>query len=467
MADLWLISNTQENRQTGGIPGLSLDEWINQQDHLSTLHSNSQTFGLMNPAELEFRQLRVEEVAVIKDAVTAYADRYQLNDTEAKKELTQQALLMVDSGWAAKEHISENPRARALLENLSALEEPLNDWSRDKEFRLFTADTADYNDPYLYANHLGALETPWGGGSGNVFRRQDVEPGWISLYGMEEGQQALEIPGMFDSMGASASTSLNTLGQLWDAGNEQGWGHFMLATGEAVYDSAVLGLSDCMGTTDCLIPDFWDHGSVKERQQVDQLLQHQQGLLDTTGSAYWGGFLLPLELVGPGKAGKEVVATAVDGATTVALRNADILDWDLDLDWLEVNADNGADNNVNPQTANNVSNIDEAFHYTDSKWKESINTSGLRSGSYATPAGNLSPTQAVIELALPPNRNLPNTKLRIDLDAMRKDGYEIPQPTRVSNVVTGGDGRVYTQPGGGYEMKFDYKIPPKYISIVE
>ena len=130
-------------------------------------------------------------------------------------------------------------------------------------------------------------------------------------------------------------------------------------------------------------------------------------------------------------------------------------------------ADNGADNNVNPQTANNVSNIDEAFHYTDSKWKESINTSGLRSGSYATPAGNLSPTQAVIELALPPNRNLPNTKLRIDLDAMRKDGYEIPQPTRVSNVVTGGDGRVYTQPGGGYEMKFDYKIPPKYISIVE
>lgn len=337
VADLWLISNTQENRQTGGIPGLSLDEWINQQDHLSTLHSNSQTFGLMNPAELEFRQLRVEEVAVIKDAVTAYADRYQLNDTEAKKELTQQALLMVDSGWAAKEHISENPRARALLENLSALEEPLNDWSRDKEFRLFTADTADYNDPYLYANHLGALETPWGGGSGNVFRRQDVEPGWISLYGMEEGQQALEIPGMFDSMGASASTSLNTLGQLWDAGNEQGWGHFMLATGEAVYDSAVLGLSDCMGTTDCLIPDFWDHGSVKERQQVDQLLQHQQGLLDTTGSAYWGGFLLPLELVGPGKAGKEVVATAVDGATTVALRNADI---DLNLDWLEINADN-------------------------------------------------------------------------------------------------------------------------------
>ena len=96
-----------------------------------------------------------------------------------------------------------------------------------------------------------------------------------------------------------------------------------------------------------------------------------------------------------------------------------------------------------------------------------INENGLKKDSYATPNGNLSPTQASIELALPPNRNLPNAKLRIDLDAMRKDGYKIPKPARVSNTVTGADGRVYTRPGGGYEMKFNYEIPPKYISIVE
>ena len=79
----------------------------------------------------------------------------------------------------------------------------------------------------------------------------------------------------------------------------------------------------------------------------------------------------------------------------------------------------------------------------------------------------MSPTQASIELALPPNRKLPDAKLRIDLDAMRKDGYDIPEPRRVSNTVTGSDGRVYTQPGGGYEMQFDYEIPPKYITIVD
>jgi hypothetical protein len=113
-------------------------------------------------------------------------------------------------------------------------------------------------------------------------------------------------------------------------------------------------------------------------------------------------------------------------------------------------------------------NLDEAFHYTDAKWKEDINTNGLRKDSYATPDGNLSPGQASIELALLPNRNLPNARLKIDLDAMRRDGFDIPQPTRVSNVVTyTKTGRTYTRPCGGYEMKFDYEIPAKYISIVE
>ncbi len=111
--------------------------------------------------------------------------------------------------------------------------------------------------------------------------------------------------------------------------------------------------------------------------------------------------------------------------------------------------------------------LDEAFHYTEAKWKKAINENGLRPGSYATPAGDLSPTQAAIELALPPNRKLPDAKLRIDLEAMRQKGFKIPKPKRVSNVVTAGDGRVYTQPGGGYEMKFDYEIPSEFIKIIE
>lgn len=109
---------------------------------------------------------------------------------------------------------------------------------------------------------------------------------------------------------------------------------------------------------------------------------------------------------------------------------------------------------------------DEAFHYTSSRWIESITTNGLRKGSYATPNGSLSPLQASLELALPPNRALPDAAIRIDLAGLRKAGYEIPTPTRVSSTVTGAGGRTYSMPGGGYEIQFPYSIPAEFLKVV-
>lgn len=122
---------------------------------------------------------------------------------------------------------------------------------------------------------------------------------------------------------------------------------------------------------------------------------------------------------------------------------------------------------INPMGINSGNAPSEGFHYTDSRWINSMQENGLYAGSYLTPNGNLSPMQASIDLALPPNRDMPNAIIRVDLDAMRRDGYTVPEPRRVSNTVTGSDGRVYTRPGGGYEMQFDYEIPAKYISLVE
>lgn len=45
-------------------------------------------------------------------------------------------------------------------------------------------------------------------------------------------------------------------------------------------------------------------------------------------------------------------------------------------------------------------------------------------------------------------------------------GYDIPQVTRASGTVTGAGGRVYTTPGGGYEMKFPYAVPPEFVRVV-
>jgi hypothetical protein len=117
-------------------------------------------------------------------------------------------------------------------------------------------------------------------------------------------------------------------------------------------------------------------------------------------------------------------------------------------------------------STNVTGQLDNAYHYTSSQWAESIQRTGLRQGSYATPNGNLTGLQAQVELSLNPTRAAPNMRIRINVDAMRKAGYDIPTPTRVSNVVTDRvTGRVYTMPGGGYEMKFPYKIPSKYLEV--
>jgi len=110
--------------------------------------------------------------------------------------------------------------------------------------------------------------------------------------------------------------------------------------------------------------------------------------------------------------------------------------------------------------------IKESYHYTASKWGDPIKRQGLHSGTYATTEANLSPLQAQIELALPPNKAAPEIKIKIDLEGLRKEGFEIPDVTRVSGTVKGSDGRVYQMPGGGYEMKFPYEIPPEFIKEV-
>ena len=54
--------------------------------------------------------------------------------------------------------------------------------------------------------------------------------------------------------------------------------------------------------------------------------------------------------------------------------------------------------------------------------------------------GELSPLQAQIDLALPPNRGLPDAIIRINLAGLREAGYDLPPLRRV--------GRSYGMPGG-------------------
>jgi RHS repeat-associated protein len=120
--------------------------------------------------------------------------------------------------------------------------------------------------------------------------------------------------------------------------------------------------------------------------------------------------------------------------------------------------------------------LDDAYHYTYREWAAPIKTDGLFPGTYATPNGSLSGLGAKVDLALPPIRKdivkriipsgAPNVRIRIDVGGLRKAGYDIPTPKRVTNVVTGPDGRVYTMPGGGDEIIFPYEIPGDFLEII-
>lgn len=65
-----------------------------------------------------------------------------------------------------------------------------------------------------------------------------------------------------------------------------------------------------------------------------------------------------------------------------------------------------------------------------------------------------------------PERGLPDVVVEIDLAGLRDAGYEIPTVSRVSNVVEGASGRVYSMAGGGYELYFPYPIAPEFIKVV-
>ena len=126
-----------------------------------------------------------------------------------------------------------------------------------------------------------------------------------------------------------------------------------------------------------------------------------------------------------------------------------------------------ADSGLSPLMRNGVAaeaegagarGLSETFHYTETQNAASIEANGLRPGSYATPNGGLSPLQAQIDLALQPNRGLPGSLIRIDLDGLKSAGYDSPGVGHV--------GRSFNMPCGGFEMQFPFSIPSEFLKVI-
>ena len=109
---------------------------------------------------------------------------------------------------------------------------------------------------------------------------------------------------------------------------------------------------------------------------------------------------------------------------------------------------------------------EKLYHYTSADSEMvlgMVNREGLSVGRssgkvFATPAGHLSPMQAQIDLALPPNRGLPEHLIEIDLPTLRARGIEVPDPTLVT--------RNFNMPGGGLEVIFDEALPSEALKLL-
>jgi filamentous hemagglutinin len=154
-------------------------------------NSNAVVTGTQNAnkvgnATVDHRQLYVAEAKAIIDAAPAYAKKHDISEAEAKKELTQQALLQVDKEWSEQKHIVENERARDELAGISATKLPAKDgYVEGGEVGLFIATPDDYNNPYINANQASRIED---GAAG--------EKGFLTTNATENGTLPIELTPM-------------------------------------------------------------------------------------------------------------------------------------------------------------------------------------------------------------------------------------------------------------------------------
>ena len=206
-ARLWNDANINEGRTTGD--GVGIDQWRENNKNNSTLAQNNVTIGSQRARDMEFRQLQLPELKYIKDNSKLYAVEQGINEEQARKELTQQALLMTDKTWAEQPHIQESSDARDFLTRYTA----------DQEFQILTENgiektgmfnptEAQYNNFELGQNQARLLDDP--NINSNLKPTTEFE-NWITQYGTASGSAfdlKANIPGELSNDISATATGI-------------------------------------------------------------------------------------------------------------------------------------------------------------------------------------------------------------------------------------------------------------------
>lgn len=244
----------------------------------NSVASGTQSANNVGNATVDHRQLYVAEAKAIIDAAPAYAKKHDISEAEAKKELTQQALLQVDKEWSEQKHIVENERARDELAGISATKPPAKDgYVEGGEVGLFIATPDDYNNPYINANQASRIED---GAAG--------EKDFLTTNATENGT----LPIGLTPMEVVSETASGVLNGIKDAGEAliDDFPSAMQSAASAVADT----VSGCL-EQGCIGSDPRE-GFDGDRAHVDLLQGDKESAIGNNASAM-AGELLPVATV--------------------------------------------------------------------------------------------------------------------------------------------------------------------------
>ena len=182
-ARLWNDANVEGGRTTG--QGVGIKQWREDNKNNPTIAQNNVTIGSQRARDMEFRQLQLPELKYIKDNSKFYAVEQGITEDQARRELTQQALLMVDKTWADQPHIQENSDARDFLTRYTAGQEfDILTQNGIEKTGMFNPTESQFNNFELGQKQVRLLDDPYI--NSNLKPITEFE-NWITNYGTENG----------------------------------------------------------------------------------------------------------------------------------------------------------------------------------------------------------------------------------------------------------------------------------------
>lgn len=182
-AYIWREENIKEGRTTG--QGVGIDQWRADNTNNATINSNNVTIGSQRARDMEFRQLQLPELNYVKENSRLYALEQNITEDQAKKELTQQALLMTDKTWADQPHIQENSDAREFLIRYSQGQEfEILTENGTEKTGMFNPTESQFNNFELGQRQARLLDDP--NISSNLKPTTEFD-NWITTFGTSNG----------------------------------------------------------------------------------------------------------------------------------------------------------------------------------------------------------------------------------------------------------------------------------------